>query len=227
MAGTEALIRQLDAVLPQTQCTQCGYAGCLPYAQAMAAGEAAIDRCPPGGSATVAALAALLECSPLPINPACGTAKTVQTVVRIDEAQCIGCTLCIKACPVDAIVGAAKRMHTVIEAECTGCDLCLPACPVDCIAVLPATAEQQAAWAGPVRRQALTEHRRERHHRRQARLQRLAEERERRRKARLDEHRQAVIAAALARAGAARRARALGRDPGAGSTPDNDGSAPA
>jgi electron transport complex protein RnfB len=139
-----ALAERIDALLPQTQCTKCGYKGCLPYARAIAAGEADINQCPPGGAAGVRKLAALLGRGTLPLNPANGTERR-RTVALIDEARCIGCTLCIQACPVDAIVGAAKRMHTVIAELCTGCDLCVPPCPVDCIDMLPLP-EAQAAW---------------------------------------------------------------------------------
>jgi Na+-translocating ferredoxin:NAD+ oxidoreductase subunit B len=133
----ESLVEAVDAWLPQTQCTRCGYPRCLDYARAVADGDADINQCPPGGDATIHGLAALLEREPLPLNTDFGEPKP-KTIVRIDEPYCIGCTLCIQACPVDAILGAAKRMHTVIESECTGCDLCLPVCPVDCIDVLPA-----------------------------------------------------------------------------------------
>ena len=125
----------IDALLPQTQCTKCGYAGCRPYAEAIAAGDAGIDRCPPGGEDGVRELAALLGVAPVPLDPDCGRPGP-RTVAVIDEAHCIGCMLCIQACPVDAIVGAAKLMHTVIAAQCTGCELCLPPCPVDCIALV-------------------------------------------------------------------------------------------
>ena len=131
------LARRLDALLPQTQCTKCGYAGCRPYAEAMAAGEADINQCPPGGDETVAALAHALGRAPRPLNPANGAYRPPQVAV-IDEAICIGCTKCILACPVDAIVGASKLMHTVIASWCTGCELCIAPCPVDCIALLPA-----------------------------------------------------------------------------------------
>jgi len=127
-----ALATRIDALLPQTQCTKCGYTGCRPYAEAIAAGEAAINRCPPGGAAAIERLASLLGTAPLPLDRARGTEQPLR-VARIDEARCIGCTLCIQACPVDAIVGAARRMHTVLARVCTGCDLCLPPCPVDCI----------------------------------------------------------------------------------------------
>jgi electron transport complex protein RnfB len=139
-----ALAIQIDALLPQTQCTKCGYGGCMPYAEAMAAGAADINQCPPGGAAGIARLAALLQRDPKPLNPANG-AERRRTVARIDEARCIGCTLCIQACPVDAIVGAAKCMHTVVADLCTGCDLCVPPCPVDCIAMLPLP-EAEAPW---------------------------------------------------------------------------------
>ena len=126
----------IDALLPQTQCTQCGYDGCRPYAEAIAAGEADINQCPPGGDEGVERLAALLGREPKPLNPANGLYRAPQVAV-IDEATCIGCTKCIQACPVDAIVGASKLMHTVIADWCTGCELCIPPCPVDCIALEP------------------------------------------------------------------------------------------
>jgi len=126
----------LDAQLPQTQCRQCGFAGCRPYAEAMAAGEAAINRCPPGGDRVIRKLAACTGSAPLALDTTRGEHKR-PLIARIDEANCIGCTLCIQACPVDAIVGAPKVMHTVIAAQCTGCELCLPPCPVDCIDLVP------------------------------------------------------------------------------------------
>ncbi len=126
----------VDAVLPQTQCRRCGYDGCRPYAEAVADG-AAINRCPPGGDALIATLAALTGRPAIALDRTCGEPGRL-AVARIDEAACIGCRLCIDACPVDAIVGAAKRMHTVLPALCTGCGLCVPPCPVDCIAMLPA-----------------------------------------------------------------------------------------
>ena len=160
---THDLERRIDALLPQTQCTQCGYAGCRPYARAIAAGEADIDQCPPGGDGGVAKLARLLGRAAKPLNPAHGAYRAPQVAV-IDEAVCIGCTKCIQACPVDAIVGASKLMHTVIASWCTGCELCIPPCPVDCIALAP-VAELPAADAS-----------RERHEARAARLAREAAE---------------------------------------------------
>jgi electron transport complex protein RnfB len=130
------LADRIDALLPQTQCTKCGFAGCRPYAEAIAAGRAEINQCPPGGEAGIARLAALLGRPPLPLNPAHGVIQPLR-VAAIDEARCIGCTLCIQACPVDAIVGAPKLMHTVLASACTGCDLCLPPCPMDCIEMVP------------------------------------------------------------------------------------------
>ena len=127
-----SLVDDINSLLPQIQCAQCGYPGCKPYAQALAAGDANIDQCPPGGSDVIESLAALLDRPVIPLNPQYGIEKP-PVVAVIREPECIGCTLCIKACPVDAIVGAAKLMHTVIEDHCTGCELCLPPCPVDCI----------------------------------------------------------------------------------------------
>jgi electron transport complex protein RnfB len=123
---------RIDALLPQTQCTRCGYAGCKPYAEAIASGEARINQCPPGGSATIAALAELLRRPAEPLNPVHGV-EAPPRVAWIDESRCIGCARCLAPCPVDAIVGAAKYMHTVLIERCTGCELCLPPCPVDCI----------------------------------------------------------------------------------------------
>lgn len=133
----DPLVEQIDSILPQTQCGQCSYPGCRPYAEAIASGEADINQCPPGGEDGVVKLAELLGREPKPLNPENGVAKEVQTVAVIDESRCIGCTLCIQACPVDAILGANKQMHTVIEEACTGCDLCVPPCPVDCIDMVP------------------------------------------------------------------------------------------
>jgi electron transport complex protein RnfB len=130
------LADRIDALLPQTQCEQCGYHGCRPYAEAIARDEAPINQCPPGGAAGIRKLAQLLGREVLPLNPANGVEKP-RTLARIVEADCIGCTKCIQVCPVDAIVGAAKLMHTVLADDCTGCELCVPACPVDCIVLEP------------------------------------------------------------------------------------------
>lgn len=132
------LAERINALLPQTQCTKCGYQGCEPYAQAIAFEGAAINRCPPGGEAGIAALAALLQQPIVELDTACGTHQALQVAV-IDEQFCIGCTLCIQACPVDAIIGASKLMHTVLPEQCTGCDLCVAPCPVDCISMVPVT----------------------------------------------------------------------------------------
>jgi len=134
------LVERLDRLLPQTQCGQCGYAGCRPYAEAMAAGEAGVERCPPGGDAGARALADLLGVAPRPYDRSLGEHWPPE-VALVVEADCIGCTKCIQACPVDAIVGASKHMHVVLEPLCTGCRLCVPACPVDCIVMLPAVAQ--------------------------------------------------------------------------------------
>ncbi|MFT7724289.1 MAG: electron transport complex subunit RsxB [Roseateles sp.] len=166
-----SLAALIDAALPQTQCTRCGYPDCRGYADAVAAGEADINQCPPGGAEGVARLAALTGRPARPLNPANGIEAT-RGVAVIDEAWCIGCTLCIKACPADCIVGAPKAMHVVVAAQCTGCELCVPACPVDCI-TLPevTTATGWAAWSQPQADQA-----RERYLFRQFRRRREAEE---------------------------------------------------
>ena len=149
------LAARIDAALPQTQCTRCGYPDCATYAQAIASGEAAINQCPPGGSEGVARLAAITGQAVLPLSAEHGV-EGPRTVAFIDEAWCIGCTLCIKACPTDAIVGSNKRMHTVIEPYCTGCELCIPVCPVDCIQLETASgaATGWAAWSAPLAHQA-------------------------------------------------------------------------
>ena len=133
------LAERLDRLLPQTQCGQCGFDGCRPYARAIARGEAGVDRCPPGGDAGAHALARLLGVAPVPYDRTRGAHKPPQVALVVEEG-CIGCTKCILACPVDAIVGAGKYMHVVIEPLCTGCELCVPACPVDCIELVPAYA---------------------------------------------------------------------------------------
>lgn len=170
------LFDRLDAALPQTQCTRCGYADCAAYARAIADDGEAINRCPPGGAEGVARLAAITGREILPLDPACGTERP-RLVMSIDEAWCIGCTLCIKACPVDCIVGAPKQMHTVIESLCTGCELCLPACPVDCILVEDATPGRTgwAAWS-----EADAQRARSRYAAHRERVQRAARENDRR-----------------------------------------------
>jgi len=142
----QATANQIDALLPQTQCQRCGFNGCKPYAEAIAAGETDINRCPPGGDATIENLARLTGVSQKPLAPECGTAEQPK-VAFIREDECIGCTKCIQVCPVDAILGAAKQMHTIIAGECTGCELCVPACPVDCIDMpIAQGAEGQPSW---------------------------------------------------------------------------------
>jgi len=145
-----ALVDKIDAILPQTQCTQCGYEGCRPYAEAIANDHEAINRCPPGGQPGIAALARLLSRPELPLDTSCGQTQPL-SLAYIDESHCIGCTLCIQACPVDAIVGANKLMHTVIADQCTGCGLCVPPCPVDCIEMRPAGFEWTEARAQQAR----------------------------------------------------------------------------
>lgn len=215
------LVERIDALLPQTQCGQCDYPGCRPYAEAIVAGEADINQCPPGGDAGIRALAKLLGRERKPLDTRHGEHKA-KAVARIDESVCIGCTLCIQACPVDAILGAAKLMHTVIEDECTGCELCLPPCPVDCISMEPPSND---GWHWPLiddpyrreRRKADTARRRF-----NARQQRLAAER-RERDARLtrkkspqkeanEDPRKMAIQAAIERTRAKKQALARQRD---------------
>jgi electron transport complex protein RnfB len=165
MIADTSRIEAIDDLLPQTQCRKCGYDGCMPYARALAAGTASINQCPPGGDAGVAALAQLLGQPSLPLDASRGASAPLQEA-RIEEHLCIGCTLCIQACPVDAIIGAPKQMHVVLAERCTGCDLCVPPCPVDCIRMAPAGTPWARARADAARQ----------HHRaRAARLARLNE----------------------------------------------------
>ena len=144
----DPIVERINTLLPQTQCGQCGHPGCRPYAEAIAAGED-INKCPPGGESTIQELADLLGVEALPLDAEHG-AEDVRKVAYIREAECIGCTKCIQACPVDAILGAARHMHTVLTSECTGCDLCVEPCPVDCIDMLPAQTPLQAwRWQMP------------------------------------------------------------------------------
>ena len=129
-------VKQIDALLPQTQCGECGFAGCLPYAEALASGQATINLCPPGGLSTLKALGTLLAKNPQPYLTEVVDKTRLPSIAKVREADCIGCTKCIQACPVDAIIGSAKQMHAVITLDCTGCGLCVPACPVDCIDML-------------------------------------------------------------------------------------------
>jgi electron transport complex protein RnfB len=171
-----AEVARVDALLPQTQCTRCGYPGCLPYAAAIVSGAAGINQCPPGGSATIQALAGLLGRDFQPLNPANGV-ESPACVAWIDEERCIGCARCLPPCPVDAIIGAAKYLHTVIRERCTGCELCLAPCPVDCIEMRPAEAPAPgSASAGMQIQSALNRERYEAH---TLRLNRRAEERRR------------------------------------------------
>ena len=192
-AALENLTEQIEALLPQTQCGLCGYAGCQPYAEAMATGTADINRCPPGGVEVIADLARLLGVTPKPLDATCGVNKA-PAVALIDEAWCIGCTLCIQACPVDAIAGAANVMHTVIAAECTGCELCIAPCPVDCIQMVAVARDAGTARALHAKRRFL------------ARQLRLAHSRQRTKPpprgvaATQDNRKQAAVARAMARA---------------------------
>src|SRR5664279_3003731 len=148
MAAASSLAARPEAALPQTQCTRCGYADCRAYAEAIAAGEANVNRCPPGGAEGVLRLARAAVRTASPLDPDCGV-EAARTIAVIDEAACIGCALCLKACPVDAIIGAAKRMHVVVDELCTGCELCLPACPVDCTSLVDASGGRTgwSAWS--------------------------------------------------------------------------------
>ncbi|WP_418315204.1 RnfABCDGE type electron transport complex subunit B [Piscinibacter sakaiensis] len=212
-ALTDDAVRRIDAALPQTQCTRCGEPDCLAYAKAIVDG-APINRCPPGGEQGIARLAALTGRPVVSLDPECGS-EGPRTLAWIDESACIGCTLCIKACPVDCIVGAAKRMHTVIESLCTGCELCLPVCPVDCIHLDVATPGRSGwdAWSDQQAQQS-----RERYRQRTARIEFEAAEESQRLAAKAaapaaptdaasppDAMRQQAIAQALARARERRR----------------------
>jgi len=218
-----SLAQQLNDALPQTQCTRCGYPDCQRYAQAIALGEAGINQCPPGGQEGVVRLAALTGQPVAPLNPDNGL-EGPRTIAIIDEAWCIGCTLCIGVCPTDAIVGANKRMHTVIEPYCTGCELCIPACPVDCISLEPVDLDLSGWAAWP---QDLANLARSRYEARQIRLQREAAEHDQRLQAKAlkkladlpahtkgtehaseVERKRAIIEAALAKAKARQTAKA-------------------
>jgi electron transport complex protein RnfB len=199
------LVQRIDALLPQTQCTKCGYPACRPYAEAIARGEAEINQCPPGGDAAIRELAALLGREVRPLNPRNGIEQP-RRVALIDEARCIGCTLCIQACPVDAIVGAPKLMHTVVTELCSGCDLCVAPCPVDCIEMVPATladATWDRARAHAARER--FERRRSRHEReRRERAERLAQRALQAKEDPEAEKKRAIIQAAIERARARR-----------------------
>ncbi|MGZ3183480.1 MAG: electron transport complex subunit RsxB [Telluria sp.] len=219
-----ALVARIHAALPQTQCTRCGYPDCAGYAQAIAVGEADINQCPPGGAEGVERLAAITARAPIPLNPANGH-EDPRTVAVIDEGWCIGCTLCIAACPTDAILGSNKLMHTVIEPYCTGCELCVPVCPVDCISLENVTGDRTGwqAWSQAQAQEAL-----ERYELRKRRLVREEDEHAQRLEAKaqakladLEAHthgaqgaeadrKRAVIEAALARARARKEAQGKG-----------------
>ncbi|WP_430624200.1 electron transport complex subunit RsxB [Pseudomonas entomophila] len=224
-----SLIQRIDALLPQTQCGKCGHPGCRPYAEGLAAGEA-INKCPPGGRETIAALAELLQVPVIAPDTTRGQAPAQVAYIR--EAECIGCTKCIQACPVDAIVGATKLMHTVIASECTGCDLCLPACPVDCIDMRPLPDNVVPIVDGLARtdeqRQARSQRRnqaRQRHERRKARLHREVVRRQAERDARQHQAtfisasdaalKQAKMAVAISQAQLGKARNALGATPDA------------
>jgi Na+-translocating ferredoxin:NAD+ oxidoreductase subunit B len=194
MDALSELANRIDDLLPQTQCRRCGYAGCRPYAEAIAAGDADVDRCPPGGSGTLDALARLLGRPAPPLDTSRGVPGPLR-VARIDEDACIGCTLCIAACPVDAIIGTRKRMHGVLTSLCSGCELCVVPCPVDCIEMIPAGRDWTATDATAARER--FERRRERLAAASMNAARDAEGRKRK----------AAIAGALARARARRNER--------------------
>lgn len=210
------LIEKIDAILPQTQCGKCGFPGCKPYAEAIVEGRADINQCPPGNTEAIHKLAELLGVPPKPLNTLHGLPKP-KVVAWIDERICIGCTFCIQSCPVDAIVGAAKQMHTVIAAECTGCELCITPCPMDCISLIPVTEKRDDEFslsADAIKKQAADTAR----SRYQFRLQRLAREKQAKKKplqhkntvqpeiinAPAEARKQAIVQAAIKRAIAAR-----------------------
>lgn len=217
--GEERLVTKIDALLPQTQCRQCGFSGCKPYAYAIAEGKAEINQCPPGGDKGIRQLAALLGREYQPLNPLHGLEKA-RKLAFIEENYCIGCTLCIQACPVDAIIGAAKQMHTIVAEWCTGCELCVPPCPMDCISMLPLTApetdghreDSRFETIGTSVRDSRADAARERHEYRKFREQREREEKADKLNGKSEqtpsspqlteaqERKQALIAAAVARA---------------------------
>ena len=218
LTGMDAgAVDAVDALLPQTQCGRCGYDACRPYAQALVRGDADLNRCPPGGEATIAALARILDRPVKTLDPACGAAGPRETAV-IDESACIGCTVCIRACPVDAIIGARKWMHAVLESECTGCGLCVEPCPVDCIAMVPARIGPTTAQGWLAERAPLARRRFERRRIRESALDAAPHRRER--AGRIDaaeslrtrtvEQRRADIAAAVARVEARKAQAAAG-----------------
>ena len=200
MTSEAALAASLLDALPQTQCRRCGYADCRGYAEAIAAGAADINRCPPGGEEGIARLARIAGRATVPLDRDCGT-ESARSLARIDEAACIGCALCLKACPTDAIVGAATRMHTVVDTLCTGCELCVPACPVDCIALVPVSGDR-TGWSA--RSAAEAEQARVRYARHQLRLDAASSGAAAPTSAVSPSGRQQAVVAALARARASR-----------------------
>jgi len=201
MTAEAALAASLLDALPQTQCRRCGYADCRDYAEAIASGAADVNRCPPGGAEGVVRLARIAGRPARALDPECG-AEGPRALARIDEGACIGCALCLKACPTDAIIGAATRMHTVIDDLCSGCELCLPACPVDCIALVPASGDRTGwdAWSPAQAKEARRRY--ERHQQRVDAPPRASAEAQS-----TASSRQQAVAAALARARAARAGR--------------------
>jgi electron transport complex protein RnfB len=200
--GARPLVEAVLDALPQTQCRRCGYADCRGYAEAIAVEGAAVNRCPPGGAGGVERLARLTGRPALALDPECGR-EAPRTLAVIDEAWCIGCALCLKACPVDAIVGAAKRMHVVIDAQCTGCELCVPVCPVDCISLVDASGDRTGWDAWPPARAASARQRHTRHAERHGRAADVGAQVD----AASAAPRHETVAAAIARARAARAGR--------------------